>query len=220
MWKKNRLPWLVAFGAMVLLAAPIRSVGQDLKGYTPIENTRSLQNDLTKNTSLIRSLTSDFVQTKHMSMLEDKVISKGKFYYKQNNKVRIEYQSPFQYIMILNGGQMIVKDENKSNKINMRQSKTLQSANKVMIDCMRGTILENTDFQSRAYENKTQYLLLIEPKDNAMKALFQKIQVVLSKKDFSVQRWSMYEKGGDFTDMDFVNQQKNTDLPDALFNVR
>src|SRR6478736_13168 len=129
------------------------------KGYKQISNVPAFQQSLAKSTAALQTLQSDFVQTKHLSLLSDKIISKGKFYYRREDKVRIEYITPFQYLLVMNGGQIMIKDEQKTSHINARTSKMLQSVNRIMIDCMRGSVFSNPDFKVSAYENGDGYLL-------------------------------------------------------------
>src|SRR5215211_6603835 len=61
------------------------------KGFRPVANVPAFQQSLAKSTAALQTLQSDFVQTKHLSLLADKITSKGKFYYRKEDKVRIEY---------------------------------------------------------------------------------------------------------------------------------
>lgn len=190
------------------------------KGFRPLQNVAAFQQSLSKSTAAVQTIQSDFVQVKHLSLLADKMTSKGKFYYRKEDKVRIEYTTPFQYLLVMNAGQIMVKDEQKTSKINTRNSKTMQSVNRIMIDCMRGTVFTNTDFKVTAYENGTNYLLSLVPANDAMKKMFRQIDVYMAKDNFDVDRLTMTEQGGDFTDMDFSKTQHNVALNDALFKVR
>lgn len=190
------------------------------KGFKPVANTAAIQQGLQRSTAALQSIQSDFSQTKHLSLLTDKITSKGKFYYRKEDKVRIEYTTPFQYLVVMNGGQMMVKDEQKSTKVNTRSSKTMQSVNRIMLDCMRGTVFSNPDFKVSAYENGSSYLLSLSPANDAIKKLFKQIDVYLTRSGFDVDRLTMTEQGGDFTDMDFSHTQHNIALNDALFKIR
>lgn len=190
------------------------------KGFTALTSTTELQDGLAKAAKATQTIASDFSQVKHMKMMDDKVNAKGRFYFKKEDRIRIEYTSPFQYLLVMNGGQIMVKDENKSNKINTRNSKTMQSVNKVMMDCMRGTVFNNKDFSVKSYTGGNQYLLELVPVNPAMKGLFARIQVFITKADYSVSKLVMTENGGDYTDMNFTNKKINTTLADALFSVR
>lgn len=190
------------------------------KGFTTVKNISLLQQNLVKNNNATQTISSDFIQVKVMKMLNDKVTSKGKFYYKKSNRIRIEYTSPFQYLLIMNAGNIIVKDENKTSKINTRNSKSLQSANKIMMDCMTGSVFNNKDFIVKSFESGNQYLLQLTPVAASMKSLFSRIDIYLEKADYSVSKLVLNESGGDYTDMSFINRNKNVALNDALFTAR
>lgn len=196
------------------------AVAQAPKGFTTMSNSAPLQTVLSAAAKKTQTIASDFSQVKHMKMMNDKVNSKGKFYFKKEDKIRIEYTSPFQYLLVMNGGQIMVKDENKTNKINTRNSKTMQSVNRIMMDCMRGTVFGNKDFMVKSFENKTLYLLQLSPVNSSMKSLFASIDVYIDKADNSVSKLVMNENGGDYTDMNFTNKKINTSLADALFSTR
>jgi outer membrane lipoprotein-sorting protein len=202
------------------LFAVVKVTAQVPKGYTVVSNTTSLQTSLAGTAKKTQTIASDFTQVKHMKMMNDKVNSKGKFYFRKEDKIRIEYTSPFQYLLVMNGGQIMVRDENKTNKINTRNSKTMQSVNRVMMDCMRGTVFSNKDFSVKAFETTNQYLLQLTPVNSSMKGLFARIDVYIEKSDNSVSKLVMNENGGDYTDMNFTNKKINTTLADALFSIR
>ncbi|MBL7704132.1 MAG: outer membrane lipoprotein carrier protein LolA [Taibaiella sp.] len=212
---KYRIVMLV----MLLLAVSF-SVRAQKAGFTAMANTGALQQALAKNAQVTQSISSDFNQVKNMKMLNDKVSSKGKFYYKQSDKVRIEYTSPFSYLLVMNSGMIAVKENGKVSKINTRNSLTMQSVNKIMMDCMRGTVFNNKDFSVKAYASSAQYLLTLTPVSSAVKGLFKNIDVYINKSDNQVAKLIMTENGGDNTVMTFTNRKLNSNLADALFSVR
>ncbi len=204
----------------LLLSFFVFTVNAQPKGFQAVKNVAPFQASLSQANAAKQTIASDFSQVKNLSLLADKIKSKGKFYFKREDKVRIEYTSPYSYLLVMNGGQLMVKDEQKSNKINTRNSKTMQSVNRVMIDCMRGTVFQNPDFKVASYENGQSYLLSLAPVTDAMKKMFKQIDVYMDKKNFDVSRLTMTENGGDFTDMDFSNTQHNTALNESLFKVK
>ena len=189
-------------------------------GYKGVASTASFQQLLAKNNAAIQSIQSDFSQTKVLKLLADKITSRGKFYFKKEDKVRIEYTSPYQYLLVMSGGQVAVRDEQKTSKINTRNSKTMQRVNRIIIDCMRGTVFANPDFKTTVYENGGTYLLSLAPANSAMQQMFQRIDVYMAKGSMDVSRLVMTEQGGDYTDMVFSHTQRNIVLNDALFKIK
>lgn len=190
------------------------------KGYTVVKNVTAFQQSLSAANAKKQTITSDFTQVKNLSLLADKIRSKGKFYFKKEDKIRIEYTSPYTYLLVMNAGQILVKDEQKTSRVNMKNSKVMQSVNRIMLDCMRGTVFQNPDFKVQAYENAQGYLLSLTPATAAMQKMFQRIEVYMSKGNFDVTRLTMTEVGGDLTDMNFTNTRHNAPLNDAIFKVK
>ena len=109
-------------------------------GYSPVSDLAKFKTQFSAGRSKNdQSIKSDFVQEKNLSMLSEKIISKGKFWFKKESQVRMEYNQPFQYLMIMNKDKVYVKDGQKENKISTKSNKLFQQINKIMIDCMQGT---------------------------------------------------------------------------------
>ena len=190
------------------------------KGFMPVKNLEMFKASLTKANSTIQTISSDFTQTKNLSLLSDKIRSKGKFYFKKEDKVRIEYTTPYSYVLVMNAGQLMVKDEQKTNKINTKNSKAMQSVNRIIIDCMRGTVFQNPDFNVGAFEDGRSFLLSLVPANESMKKMFKQIDVYMDKKTMEVHRLSTIENGGDNTDMDFTNTRHNINLDETVFKIK
>ena len=59
-----------------------------------------IRQEINKVASQMKSMQCDFTQTKNLKMLNDKLVSKGKMYYQQSNKLRWEYVTPYAYIFL------------------------------------------------------------------------------------------------------------------------
>lgn len=150
-------------------------------------------------------------------MLSEKIISKGKFWFKKENKVRMEYTQPFKYLMIMNGSNIYIKDGQKENRVSTNSNKLFQQINKIVVDCVKGTAFSNTDFKFNVFENKSTYLIELTPVVKNLQSIFKNINVIVDRKDFSVNSIEMIEPSGDYTNINFTNKILNTNLADALF---
>lgn len=189
-------------------------------GYTAVADLNAFKSKFAAASQNTHSIKSDFVQEKNLSLLSDKIVSKGKFWFKKENSVRMEYTTPFQYLMIINGTNVYIRDNQKENKISTRSNKLFQQINKVMVDCVKGGALDSKDFSSRVFQSGTAYLAELTPVDKNLKTLFSTINMIIDKKDFSVTRIEMHEPSGDNTIIQFHNRELNTNIPDALFVIR
>ena len=205
---------------ILLLVFTANMVQAQYAGYSLLTDIAKFKSEFSTATQKTLTIKSTFVQEKNLSMLSEKIISKGKFWFKKDNLVRMEYNQPFQYLMIINKDKVFVKDGQKENKVSARSNKLFQQVNKIMIDCMQGTTLNNPDFKTRMFENKGSYLVELVPVVKGLKELFKNINVVVDKKDYSASSIEMQEVGGDNTIIRFANRELNTNISDALFNIK
>lgn len=189
-------------------------------GYKPVQNVEQFKKDFATQNAKISSVKSSFVQEKTLTMLTEKITSTGDFCFKRSDKVKIEYKTPYSYLLIINGDQMITKDSQKESHVNTSSNKLFKQINRIIIDCVQGTILNSKDFTVKVSENQKQFLVQFTPQTKTIKEFFQTISLTLDKSDYSVSELELLEQGGDTTLMRFSNKQLNTKIDDAVFTVR
>jgi len=208
---------LISLLAFVTLTFTAWSQG----GYTPVPDINGVKKQFADKMAHTQSLESSFTQTKQMKLLKENIVSNGRFYYKKDNKVRIDYQSPYNYLVILNNGQMSITDNyGKKTTMNTRNSKSLQSINKVMVDCMSGNIFTNSDFRISVAKNSKEYHIEMIPNTSDLKSLFKKIDVYFNLDNLYINKMVITELNGDITDMKYTNVKANTGLHDQLFKTK
>jgi len=205
------LPFLLLFCTCVRAQHP---------GYRPVTDLAAFKEKFAAASRQTQSIKADFVQEKNLSLLTEKITSKGKFWFKKDKLVRMEYNQPFQYLLIINNNTVLVKDGQKENKISAKSNKLFQQINQMMVDCVQGTALSNPDFTITVFENTSSCLIELSPVTKGMKDYFKNINIIVAKKDYSVNKLEMYEQSGDNTIISFINKELNVAIPDALFAVK
>jgi len=169
----------------------------------------------TKNTTTIEA---SFIQEKNLSVLSEKITSKGRFLFKKENKLRWEYTEPFHYLIILNNGTMLIKDEDKQSKTDISSNKMFSEINAIIIGCVQGNLFNDIKkFLPSFFENKVSYLVKLKPIQSNLKDYLEEIRIFFDKNDFTVKRLEMQEPSGDFTNIEFSGTKTNTIIPDAKF---
>jgi outer membrane lipoprotein-sorting protein len=189
-------------------------------GYKAVINTTSFRQEFTRVSQATQSIQCDFTQEKNLSMLSDKITSTGKFWFKRENKVKMEYVKPSYYLLVINGSNITTKDGQKESHISSKSNKTFEQVNKMMIDCVQGTVLDNKNFNTRLFENERTYLVEMSPATKGMQGIFRTITLTVDKKDYSVTRMDMVEQSGDNTVINFLHKQTNVNIPDEVFSVK
>ena len=81
---------------------PITLFAQVPKGFTPVKDTLGFKQKMETQSKLVNSIESDFTQEKYLSVMSEKIISKGHFCFKKINMLRWEYNDPYKYIICIN----------------------------------------------------------------------------------------------------------------------
>jgi outer membrane lipoprotein-sorting protein len=186
-------------------------------GYKPVNDMLAFKKQFAVESAKVNSITSDFIQEKTLTALTEKITSTGKFFFKRNNRVRIEYQKPFSYLMIMNGDKMFVRDNERENTIDVKSNNLFRQVNRIMIDCVQGTILDSKDFATKAFENEQSYLLEMTPTSKTLREFFQAILLTVEKNNYSVKSIEMNEPAGDKTIISFKNKKLNEQVADTIF---
>jgi len=185
--------------------------------YTSIQDIVTFKKKFAAESAKVMSISCDFSQEKTLTALTEKIASTGKFWFKRSNKLRLEYTKPFAYLIVMNGDKMLVRDNQKENRINVKSSKLFQQVNRIMIDCVQGNILDSKDFTTRVFENGTTFLLEMTPVSKALHEFFQTIVLTVDKKDYSAKSIAMNEPMGDITLILFEHKKLNEPIPDTVF---
>ena len=205
---------------LAVLVGCMVSLHAQYPGYKPAADLARFKEVFTSTAKSTQTIKSDFVQEKELSLLSEKIVSRGKFWFKKDNKVRMEYEQPYQYLMIINQNNIYVKDGQKENKISAKSNKLFNQINKIMVDCIQGTVLNNPEYKINVFENNQSFLIELSPSPKALKEFFKNINIFVSKKDYSVNKLELYEQSGDKTVINYLNKELNTNLPDALFIIK
>ena len=106
---------------------------------------------INRSASMLRSLQCDFVQTKELSLLQDRMVSRGVMYYRQEGgKLHWEYQTPYHYTFILNGNRVMVRSGERTDVIETSGNRMFREIARIMMNSLTGKCLSDTsDFEVR-----------------------------------------------------------------------
>lgn len=213
---RTRLAGLV-LAALMLAFFTVSEVNAQ-KG-TPVKDVAAFKSKLKEMSSKIQSIQSDFTQEKHLTLLDDKVISQGKFSFKKKNMLRWEYTTPFPYIIIINEDEMKIKDEEHVSTYDMESNKMFGEINNMMVGMVDGSILESKDFSFAFFESSDSYFVEMKPNRSEMKEFLSEIDITIKKSEFFVSKLVMKEPGEDFTVLEFYNEKLNQEIPASRFTL-
>jgi outer membrane lipoprotein-sorting protein len=163
---------------------------------------------------------SNFTQEKYLSVMSEKIITKGHFYFKKVNMLRWEYSDPYNYVIAINKDKMFIRDNNKITKYDINSNKMFKSVNEMMVNTVQGNLLNNKDYKPAFYENDKNYLVELTPVQKAAKDFLKNIYLYINKTDYAVVKVKLTEPGDDYTTIDFTDRKSNQPIADEKFTIK
>lgn len=188
-------------------------------GFKPLADETAFRKKISTTAQSTLTIKSNFVQEKNIQVVSEKIISKGTFKFKKQNKVRMEYLQPYRYLLIINNDKVSIKDEQKTNSFSSKSNKLFTIINNIIIDCVQGTAMNNKNFTASVFSNDKNYLMILTPVKKDLGDFFKNISVYMDIKDGTVSKIDMLEPSGDNTVIIFTDKEINVSIPDAEFST-
>ena len=168
----------------------------------------------------LTSMRCDFIQTKSMKMLNDKMVAEGCMYYSQKDRLRWEYTSPYTYTFILNGSRVLLNKGDRNDVIDVNQNKVFKEVARIMMNSVTGGCLaDDKDFKSTITTIGAEWVVTLMPQDKNLKQLFTKMVLHFDPQSCMVSVVELMEKNGDNTVIELMNVSTNTLIDEGMFAI-
>jgi outer membrane lipoprotein-sorting protein len=176
-------------------------------------------NRIVKASEEIKTMQGDFTQVKELSFMDEKVTSEGKLFFKQENKIRWEYTSPYRYVFSMDGQSVRMTTGDKTSRIPVKQSKMFSAISNIMVGGVSGKgLIDSKDFETDLFVGSKDYKLIFTPQKKEVKDLFSAIRLYVNKADYRIIAVEMVENSGDMTAITLKNVKINTAINDEIFS--
>ena len=191
-----------------------------LFSVAPTQDERLIRHQINQAAASLKTMQCDFVQTKHMKLLNDKMVSRGKMYYQQSDRLRWEYTAPYTYTFILNGSKVLLKNGRRRDVIDTSQNKMFREIAQIMMNSVVGRCLsDEKDFKATISTTSDEWIATLVPQRKDMLQMFQQIVLHFSRRQAMVSRVELIENEGDKTIIELKNIKTNQSLGSHLFAV-
>ena len=109
---------------------------QQMKKLTDLKDFEARLLQEAKN---IESIESNFTQIKYLDVFDEKITSKGKFYYKKSNKICMDYAQPMNYLIVINNNQLKIVSDGKKSIMDLHSNKMMNQMQDMLTACMWAT---------------------------------------------------------------------------------
>jgi len=163
------------------------------------------------------SIQSDFVQTRRLAIMEEPLISKGKFYYKKPGLMKWDQQLPTPYYFIINGNK-VIRFNGKERKVMSSSSPQIAHFKDFILGTIDGSMFESNKYSSLFIKNNNFIRVELLPLQKTMAKRLEKIELVFVYKSMVLKELIITEVGGDKMEIVFSNWQINTIENNTIFN--
>lgn len=186
-----------------------------------VDNIQGFEKKLLQEAKTVQSIESDFTQVKYLDVLDTKVTSKGKFFYKKPSMICMDYARPMNYLIVINGGKIKIVSDGKKSVMNLTANKMMKEMQGMLTACMVGDLSQiSSSYHQEYFEDSNYYLVKIKPISRAVQAYINMIQIYLDKRDMSVHKLRLSETATNYTEYTFYNKKFNSLRDDSKFSVR
>ena len=192
-------------------------------GYKPAteEQQKEMIRKITESSEQMKTLRCDFVQTKTFSILEEKMTSEGRMFFKQKDKIRWEYTKPYLFEFVMNNNKVMINAEGTKNIMDVSSSKLFSEMSKMIIAGINGSgIFDPAKFSFKFMLGTKDNMVILSPKQKEIKQLFKVITLCFNLSDYTINTVEIEELNGDKTLITMKNKQINKELSDEIFVIR
>jgi outer membrane lipoprotein carrier protein len=180
-----------------------------------------IKQKVNQTASAMKTMQCDFVQTKHLKMLNNDFVSHGKMYYQQSNKLRWEYTSPYSYTFILNNDQVLLKNKQRNDLIDIKQNKLFREIVRIMMSSVVGNCLaDDKNYKVSIATIGNEWVATLLPQRKDMKQMFPKLILHFNAKKSVVNNVELYDKNGEKTIIELKNIRINETIPSNMFAIQ
>lgn len=168
----------------------------------------------------IESLECEFTQTKTVSMLEQKIVSEGKLYFRKPSAVRWEYLTPVHNFFIMNGEDLLAGNDASAKHSSLKKNRFARMISSLIVGSLSGESLEDSrNFKTELSLETGEWVAVLTPLRRDLSQLCSSIVLRFNPKTALANSITLNEASGDCTHIVFRNMKINLPLPEGVFDI-
>ncbi|MDQ1160390.1 outer membrane lipoprotein carrier protein [Chryseobacterium sp. SORGH_AS 447] len=173
---------------------------------------------VSSETREIKTLQSDFTQTKKMDFLDKNIVTYGKMSLKTPNMLSWKYTKPYQYSIVFKDNKIFINDQGKKSAVDAK-SKTFEKINKLIVGSSNGQMFSDPEFSVAYLKNGSFNIAKFTPKSAQLLKYIKQIELYFPKNQSTVSQVNMTEASGDTTNIVFKNTRINAPVAASEFSL-
>lgn len=178
----------------------------------------SLQEKVKELSNQTATISSSFIQLKHMEFLTNDIKTSGNMYFKSPNWVKWEYTEPYSYSIIFKENELLINDGGTKSNIKMGSSKLFKMLNELIVNSVTGDMFEDDSFNISYFKTENFNNVVFQTKDEKLAKMISVFELFFNAESGEVVEVKMIEPSLDYTRIIFSNRVNNGNLEDEIFS--
>ena len=204
----------IAFGAFLLVSGFFSAQNTAMSGT----EAKAFVTKISSETKEIKTLQSDFTQTKKMDFLDKNIVTYGKMSLKTPNMLSWKYTKPYQYSIVFKENKIFINDQGKKSSVDAK-SKTFEKINKLIVGSSNGQMFNDPEFSVSYLKNGSFNIARFTPKSAQLLKYIKQIELYFPKNQSTVFQVNMTEASGDTSNIVFKNTKINAPIAASEFSL-
>ncbi|WP_027378915.1 LolA family protein [Chryseobacterium daeguense] len=204
----------ITFGAFLLISSFIFAQNTAMSGA----EAKAFVTKISSETKQMKTLQSDFTQTKKMDFLDKNIVTYGKMSLKSPNMLSWKYTKPYQYSIVFKDNKIFINDQGKKSSVDAK-SKTFEKINKLIVGSSNGQMFNDPEFAVSYFKNGSSNIAKFTPKSAQLLKYIKQIELHFPKNQSTVSQVNMTEASGDTTNIVFKNTKINAPIAASEFSL-
>lgn len=166
------------------------------------------------------SLESLFVQEKNLEMLSKKMVSKGVFKFKREDKISFTYEEPLKYQMIINGNKLKIVNQGRSQIIELKNNPLMKEMKGLIAASFLGRLSKmDATYRINYFQSANNIIVIVIPTNKSVSEIIKQITVTFNKKTLDIIQLRLDEGANSSTTYYFTGHKLNTLKGDESFSI-
>jgi len=178
---------------------------------------QAFKSSVIEKSNNIKSFSAEFLQTKHMKMMDGNPESHGKVYFKSPNTLKWEYVKPYDYQLLFKDSKLFIVEEGQLSEVDLSSNKLFDKMGELVAGSVNGKILmADKDFIITYHHAGENVKALIIPKDQNLRGMFKEIWINFNQEHL-IRSVRLIDPSGDYTEISMKNIKINQPIPPSVF---
>lgn len=164
------------------------------------------------------TITSSFNQTKHMPILNEKILANGSFYYNKPEQLMMVYENPKGDIMLINNDKMTLIAAGKRREASTKSNARMKGMKNILASFIQGDVML-VEASNITCTETPKHIVVTADIGKENKSKISKVTASYDKSDLTIAIIRTEDADGTYTEYELVGKQLNKPIDQSIFQA-